>query len=130
MVGYYAVDDRSRSRYDNDDDGSELNLSTALSQIIDEQEIDFYKAILKSEYAEREKMLETRLEQARVTRVAISAGIVTSNLAAEQAGMEGRLGQITMASGSTLRPAWPPLRQRCGAQKASWLLDALNTTRR
>ena len=52
MVGYHAVDDRSR--YRNDDGESDLNLSSALSRIIGESEYEYYKSIVRSEYAEKE----------------------------------------------------------------------------
>ena len=56
MVGYHAVDDRSRSHEDRD--VSELNLSSKLRCIIGDQEIDSFKAIIHQEYREKEKMLE------------------------------------------------------------------------
>ena len=85
-------------RNDKDDDGSELNFSFALSRIIGEQKIDFYKAILKSEHAENQKMLEVKLEQALVACLTSLTDIATSNLVAERAAMQMRLDQVTSVS--------------------------------
>ena len=47
MVGYHAVEDRSRSRND-DDNGHAFDLSSALGRISGDDELDNYKTIVKS----------------------------------------------------------------------------------
>ena len=68
VVGYHGNKDRSMSRND-DDDASALNFSLALSRILGETELDYdkrmamsyHKQLAKSEFAEKEKLLEARI---------------------------------------------------------------------
>ena len=73
-----------------------------MSRIIGDDELDSYKdnyeEIVKSENAEKERMMKASFEQALVVRSMKSADLARTSLVAEQAAMKPRLDQVTVVS--------------------------------